>query len=188
MWCDQAKSAFFYITQCAKSNNIRQLVQKYEHTLRKNKKWNIFWFLIALGCHIFISYSTWMQWRSYWVALVDNVQGPGAKGAPERDQKMNRKGKNRKEKEENKRENEHFQIPGRGQHRYITMSLVDDRKYQNQTLVIITQYLKYETNNGELGPPCILFSPWMTSKISLLKFGAQQCPHQVIRRPHFPHC
>ena len=35
---------------------------------------------------------------------------------------------------------------------------VDDRKYQNQTLVIITQYLKYKRNKGELGPYVFFFS------------------------------
>ena len=48
-----------------------------------------------------------MQWCSDWVAWVDNVQGPGAKGAPEREREREtkKKMKNRKkEKEEKKRE------------------------------------------------------------------------------------
>ena len=88
-------------------------------------------------------------------------QCPGApelKGPGERDPKNEQKRKKRKEKEGKTKERTNiFKYPGNT--RYITMSLVDDRKYQNQTLVIITQYLKYETNNGELEPPCILFSP-----------------------------
>ena len=42
-------------------------------------------------------------------------RGPRAKGAPERDKKMNNgKDKKKKKKEEKKRENKIFQLPGRG--------------------------------------------------------------------------
>ena len=43
-------------------------------------------------------------------------RGPGAKGALEREGKKENEEKKKKETEEKKRENEIFQIPGRGPH------------------------------------------------------------------------
>ena len=58
------------------------------------------------------------QWRSNWMAWVDNVQGPAAKGAPERETKKKKRQRQRRiergKKKEKKRENESFQIPGWG--------------------------------------------------------------------------
>ena len=40
------------------------------------------------------------QWRSDWVAWVDNVQGPGAKGAPRETKKKKKGGGEENENEE----------------------------------------------------------------------------------------
>ena len=94
-------------------------------------------------------------------------RGPGAKGAPKERHKQKRKKENEekeiKEKEEKKRDNETFQIPGRGPHPIYP--------HESKQITIITQSLKYETNSGEY---CLMysFSACMSSKISHLKFGA----------------
>ena len=90
-------------------------------------------------------------------------RGPGAKGAPERERQKIKKMKKRKEWKE-KRE----------QTRYIPMSLSIPKLPKSNIAVIITQSLKYETNNGELGPHMYSFSACMSSKISQLKFGAHK--------------
>ena len=48
------------------------------------------------------------QWHSDWVAWLDNVQGPGAKGAPQRETNKKEKEEKEQEKAEKKRENETF--------------------------------------------------------------------------------
>ena len=90
-------------------------------------------------------------------------RGRGAKGAPrERKSKKESEEKKRKKEErkgrKEKRERNFLNTWTGALTRYIPMSLsIDDRKYPSQTLVIITQSLKYETNNGELGPYVFFF-------------------------------
>ena len=109
-------------------------------------------------------------------------RGPGPKGAP----REKRKKKWRKEKKNRKKE----QRKGRKEKRERNFSNTWTRpppdishesnrwqkKYRSQTLVIITQSLKHEMNNGELGSYIgpIFFSACMTPNISQLKFGAHK--------------
>ena len=89
-------------------------------------------------------------------------QCPGApelKGPPRERQKRKwrEEKKTKNGRKEKKRENETFQIPGRGP----------------TTLVVITQSLKYKPNNGTLRP-MFSFSGCMTAKMSQLKFEAHK--------------
>ena len=66
-------------------------------------------------------------------------------------------------------------------------SVEDERKYKNQTLVIVTQSLKYEPNNGELfeggrgvlrfeldrGVPLEPQNPYPSLRVILAKMGTQ---------------
>ena len=74
-------------------------------------------------------------------------RSPGAKKGPQERERQKRKWRKEKgeKKEEKKREMETFQIPGR----------VPDGA--PTTSVIITQSLKYKTNNGALGPHVFFF-------------------------------
>ena len=117
--------------------------------------------------------------RYVWFSLASGVatgwhgwtmsMGLGAKGAPEREtKKRERKGektKNRKEKRKGRKEKKrkekrerNFSNTRTGAHPIYPHESIDDRKYQTQTLVIITQSLKYKRNNGELGPHVFFFS------------------------------
>ena len=80
-------------------------------------------------------------------------RGPRAKGTPERESNKKENEEKKKEKEEKKRENE----TDGGPTRYIPVSLSGWQKIPKSNIGYHTQSLKYETNNGKLGPQCILF-------------------------------
>ena len=89
-------------------------------------------------------------------------RGPRAKGAPRERQKNQKKKKRRrriekkkketgKERKKSKERTKLFKYPDAPPPDISPWVKVDDRKYQNQILIIITQSLKYRRNNGGLG-------------------------------------
>ena len=116
--------------------------------------------------------------------------------------KRKKRGKGRKEQRER-----NFSNTGTGAPTRISPWVkADDRKYQNQTLVIITQSLKYETNNGNLGPMYFFRLAWHLKFFPIRSFSRPQFPmlyqefpifplhhqraqifHFVIEGPKFPH-
>ena len=83
-------NAFFMLNP-----NMAMKIQNFENFLKSFNK-------------IICCLHTSIQWRSDWVAWVDNVQGPGAKRVPrEREiKKKKEEKKNRKEKKEKKKKRE----------------------------------------------------------------------------------
>ena len=116
-------------------------------------------------------------------------RGPGAKGPPrEREKKERKKRKEKKEKEKRKRKKEkkkkkNFSKRTGAPPDISPWVLEVDRKFDSTEdpiskskigiIINITQSLKYETNNGELGAMYFL-SACMTSKISQLKCGTHK--------------